>query len=128
MNSKYHNEAKNKWQNTKEYQEYNKKTQDYKDEKWEMLSKEMNEILKSFSILLSSKLQYQDFRVQELVMKLKNHISMNYYSCNNEMLLNLGKMYVEDSRFKDKIDSNGCGTALFICQAIQYFCRKELNC
>ena len=127
MKSKYYKETKNKWQNTKEYQEYNKKTQDYKAEKWEMLSKEMNEILKSFSILLSSKLQYQDFRVQELVMKLKNHISMNYYSCTNEMLLNLGKMYVEDSRFKDNIDSNGCGTALFIYQAIEYFCRKELN-
>ena len=127
MNSKYHNEVKNKWQNTKEYQEYTKKTQTYEDEKWKMLSSEMNEIFKLFSNYLSSNHQYYDSSVQELVLKLKNHISMNYYFCSNEVFLNLGKMYIEDPRFKDNIDSNGNGTALFISQAIEYFYQKELN-
>lgn len=127
MNSKYHNEVKNKWQNTKEYQEYTKKTQNYEDEKWKMLSNEMNEIFKLFSNYRSSNHQYYDSSVQELVLKLKNHISMNYYFCSNEVFLNLGKMYIEDPRFKDNIDSNGIGTALFVSQAIEYFYQKESN-
>ena len=37
---------------------------------------------------------------EELVAKLQAHITANYYTCTDEILAGLGKMYVADERFK----------------------------
>ena len=55
---------------------------------------------------------------QALVAKLQNHITTNYYSCTDEILAGLGKMYVSDERFKKNIDKNGDGTAEFVANSI----------
>ena len=55
---------------------------------------------------------------QALVAKLQNHITANYYTCTDEILTGLGKMYVADERFKKNIDKNGDGTAEFVEEAI----------
>ena len=50
---------------------------------------------------------------------LQNHITENYYTCTNEILAGLGKMYVADERFKNNIDKHGDGTAAFVSEAIE---------
>lgn len=55
---------------------------------------------------------------------LQNHITENYYLCTNEILAGLGQMYVVDPRFRDNIDKHGDGTAAFIRDAIEVYCRK----
>ena len=61
---------------------------------------------------------------QNLVKMLQNHITENYYLCTNEILAGLGQMYVADDRFKNNIDKHADGTAAFICEAIEFYCRK----
>ena len=61
---------------------------------------------------------------QNLVKLLQSHITENYYHCTNDILAGLGQMYVADERFKNNIDKHADGTAAFICQAIEVYCRK----
>ena len=50
--------------------------------------------------------------------KLQDFITQNYYTCTDEILAGLGKMYVADERFKKNIDKYGEGTAEFAAEAI----------
>ena len=58
---------------------------------------------------------------QSLVAKLQAHITANYYTCTDEILAGLGKMYIADERFKKNIDKYGEGTAQFASEAIAIF-------
>ena len=60
-----------------------------------------------------------------LVAKLQAHITENYYTCTDEILAGLGKMYVCDERFKKNIDKYGDGTAEFAAEAIGMFCKAR---
>ena len=62
--------------------------------------------------------------VQNLVKRLQNHISDNYYHCTPDILSGLGQMYVYDERFRENIDKNGDGTAEFVSAAITAYCKK----
>ena len=62
---------------------------------------------------------------QALVAKLQAHITANYYTCTDEILAGLGKMYVADERFKKNIDKYGEGTAEFASEAIAVFCQEK---
>ena len=62
---------------------------------------------------------------QILVAKLQAHITANYYTCTDEILAGLGKMYVSDERFKKNIDKYGEGTAEFASEAIAVFCQEK---
>ena len=61
---------------------------------------------------------------QALVAKLQAHITKNYYTCTDEILAGLGKMYVADERFKKNIDKYSKGTAEFAAGAIEVYCQK----
>ncbi len=57
---------------------------------------------------------------QNLIKKLQNFITENYYTCTDEILKGLGQMYISDERFKKSIDSaGGAGTAEFTAKAIE---------
>ena len=62
---------------------------------------------------------------QTLVAKLQTHITESYYTCTDEILAGLGKMYVCDERFKKNIDKYGEGTAEFVAEAIAFFCNQK---
>lgn len=117
-------EVKERWQDTKEYQEYSVKTKSYSQEKWQYLASGMNEIFYLISELKNSGLSADALEVQLLIKKLQEFISDNYYQCSDEVFLGLGKMYVEDERFKNNIDKNGIGTAKYVYDAIQIYLKK----
>lgn len=125
MNNKYQKEVKTKWENTNAYQEYNRKTKNYTKEKWEEINIGLNNILKQFSILMKNNKQTDSIETQNLVKELKNYITKELYLCTNEILFQLGNMYVSDERFKNNIDQFGSGTAEYIRQAIEIYCLKE---
>jgi hypothetical protein len=58
------------------------------------------------------------------VAKLQEHITANYYTCADEILAGLGRMYVADGRFKKNIDKYGEGTAEFVANAIKVYALK----
>lgn len=121
--NKYSSEIKEKYGNTTAYQEYTEKTKNYSSDKWNDLTKGMNDILQEFAFKKEEGFLSDSIEVQNLVKKLQNFITENYYLCTKEILANLGKIYVEDIRFKNNIDKFKEGTAVFISSAIKVFCQ-----
>ncbi len=121
---KHKAEAKEKWGQTPAYKEHAEKTKHYTKEKWNSLAEGMNYILAEFTVCMKKGEEPDSAEAQNLVETLQNHITENYYLCTNEILAGLGKMYVADERFKNNIDKNADGTAEFICEAIEVYCRE----
>ena len=120
----YKNEVKEKWGNTQAYNEYTEKTKGYSKENFNAIGEKMNEVLAEFANCMNVGLSPESTDAQNLVEKLQNFITENYYTCTNETLSGLGQMYVADERFKNNIDKHSVGTAEFISQAIAIYCRK----
>ena len=120
----YIDEVKEKWGNTEAYKEQIVKTKDYSKEKFEALGLEMNNIFAEFASCKTNGNDVNSVEIQNLVKKLQNHITENYYNCTNDILAWLGQMYVMDERFKNNIDKNGEGTAEYVSKAIALYCKK----
>ena len=120
----YENEARSRWGNTDAYREHEQKTKNYTKEKWTEANDGLMAIFAEFAALKTSGATADSAEVQALVAKLQAHITENYYTCTDEILTGLGKMYVADERFKKNIDKYGKGTAEFAAEAIAVYCRK----
>ncbi len=120
----YKEEIKERWGETAAYKEHTEKTKAYAKEKWATLALEMDAILASFAALMQKGEKAESPETQKLAEKLQVHITENYYLCTNEILSGLGKMYVEDERFRANINKHGAGTASFIRDAIDVYCAK----
>ena len=120
----YENEARERWGNTAAYREHEQKTKNYTKEDWAVANDGLMAIFAEFAICKNNGASADSTEAQELVAKLQTHITDNYYTCTDEILLCLGKMYVADERFKNNIDKHADGTAAFICEAITVYCRK----
>jgi DNA-binding transcriptional MerR regulator len=118
----YKSEVKEKWGNTKAYNEHSEKTKNYSKDKWNNLTDEMNNIFKEFSICMRNDKKVNSIEVTNLVKMLQDFITLNYYECTNKILAGLGQMYVLDERFKNNIDKFGDGTAKFVSEAIKVYC------
>ena len=81
-------------------------------------------IFAEFAACKDSGASADSVEAQALVSKLQAHITENYYTCTDEILAGLGKMYVADERFKKNIDKYGEGTAEFASEAIEAYCGK----
>lgn len=115
---KYENEARSRWGNTDAYREHEQKTKNYTKEKWAEANDGLMAIFAEFSECKESGASADSTEVQALVAKLQAHITENYYTCTDEILAGLGKMYVADERFKKNIDKSGEGTAEYTSEAI----------
>ena len=120
----YETEARERWGDTYAYYEHEQKTKNYTKEKWAEANDGMMAIFAEFSECKGSGASADSHEAQALVTKLQAHITENYYTCTDEILAGLGKMYVADERFKKNIDKYGDGTAEFAAEAIAVYCRK----
>ena len=120
----YETEARSRWGNTNAYREHEQKTKNYTKEKWAEANDGLMEIFAEFAVCKQNGVEADSDEAQALVAKLQAHITANYYTCTDEILAGLGKMYVADERFKKNIDKYGEGTAEFAAEAIAVYCRK----
>ena len=116
--SNYKTETRTRWGNTDAYRDYEQKTKNYTKEKWAEANDGMMAIFAEFATCKESGASADSAEVQSIVAKLQAHITANYYTCTDEILAGLGKMYVADERFKKNIDKYGDGTAEFAADAI----------
>ena len=121
---KYKAEAREKWGNTKAYQEHAEKTKSYSKDKWNSLAAGLDAIMGRFAESMKHGDTPDSDAAQDLVKALQSHITKHYYHCTKEILFGLGQMYVADDRFRQNIDKHADGTAAFICQAITTYCKK----
>ena len=124
MKNKYSSEIRERWGETSAYREHEQKTKNYTKEKWAEANDDLMAIFAEFAACKDSGASADSTEAQALVAKLQSHITENYYTCTNEILAGLGKMYVADERFKKNIDKYGEGTAEFAATAIEVYCRK----
>ena len=112
------NEVRELWGNTSAYREHEQKTKNYTREKWAAANDGLMAIFAEFAARKDSGASADSAETHALVAKLQAYITENYYTCTDEILAGLGKMYVSDERFKKNIDKYGDGTAEFVTAAI----------
>ena len=117
-------ETRSRWGNTDAYREHEQKTRNYTKEKWAEANDGLMAIFAEFSACKNSGVSADSAEAQALVAKLQAHITANYYTCTDEILAGLGKMYITDERFKKNIDKYGEGTAEFASEAIAIYCQE----
>ena len=123
--SNYETEARSRWGNTNAYHEHEQKTKNYTKEKWIEANDGLMAIFAEFAACKDSGASADSDETQALVAKLQAHITANYYTCTDEILAGLGKMYVADERFKKNIDKYGEGTAEFAAEGIRIYVEKK---
>ena len=123
--SNYETEARSRWGNTDAYREHKDKTKNYTKEKWTEANDGLMAIFAEFATCKANGASADSVEVQALVAKLQAHITAHYYTCTDEILAGLGKMYVADERFKKNIDKYGEGTAEFAAEGIRIYVKKK---
>ena len=117
----YKIEARERYGNTAAYREHEQKTKNYTKEKWAEVNDGLMAIFAEFSTLKASGEELNSSKAQAIVIKLQKYITANYYTCTDDILKGLGRMYVADERFKKNIDMFGEGTAEFVRDAIAVY-------
>ena len=121
----YETEVCERYGNTAAYREHEQKTKNYTKEKWAEANDGMMAIFAEFAACKDSGASADSTEAQALVAKLQAHITANYYTCTDELLAGLGKMYVADERFKKNINKYGEGTAEFAAEGIRIYVEKK---
>ena len=121
----YETEARERWNNTDAYCEHEQKTKNYTKEKWAEANDGLMTIFAEFAALKNSGATADSSEAKAFVAKLQAHITENYYTCTDEILAGLGKLYVADERFKKNIDKYGDGTAEFVSEGIRIYVEKK---
>ena len=121
----YETEARSRWGATDAYREHEQKTKGYTKEKWAEINDGLMAIFAEFAACRASGAQATSEVAKALVAKLQAYITAHYYTCTDEILAGLGKMYVADERFKKNIDKYGEGTAEFVSDAISKYCYER---
>ena len=121
----YETEARSRWGGTAAYREHEQKTKNYTKEKWAEANNGLMAIFAEFAVCKNNGASADSDKAQALVTKLQAHITANYYTCTDEILAGLGKMYVCDERFKKNIDKYGEGTAEFAAEGIRIYVENK---
>ena len=121
----YTTEARERYGNTVAYKEHEQKTKNYTKEKWAEANDGLMAIFAEFATCKQGGAGVDSNEAQAIVAKLQAHITANYYTCTDEILAGLGKMYVCDEQFKKNIDKYGEGTAEFAAGGIRIYVEKK---
>ena len=122
---KYRKEIRDRYGTTGAYREHEQKTKNYTKEKWAEANDGLMAIFAVFASVKDGGMSAASAEAQALVARLQSHITANYYTCTDEILAGLGKMYVADERFKKNIDKYGEGTAEFAAEGIRIYVEKK---
>ena len=117
----YAAQAKASWGQTPAYKEFEEKAKGRTKEEDKKIYQGMIDIFAEFGAIRES--DPASGEAQALVKKLQDYITEHMYTCTNEILSGLGKMYSGGGDFTKNIDSfGGEGTAGFASKAIEIYC------
>ena len=120
----YARQAKQAWGATPEYQECEEKSAKRTPQESNTINAQLMAIVAAFGTLQTR--PAQDPAVQAQVKTLKDFITRHYYTCNKQILAQLGQMYAAGGEFTKNINAaGGPGAAEFAARAIEYYCRGE---
>ncbi len=115
----YQKEVEQRWGDTEAYKQSMQRVQ-------KMTKEEMGNMKESAELLVQNLARsidkgIRDKEVQALIAEHYKGIQL-FYDCPFEMYRGLGKMYVDDPRFAIYYDRHRSGLAVFVRDAIAYFC------
>lgn len=118
----YQEEVKQRWGNTEAYRQSAERVSKMTKAEMEKLKKDSGELTKNLAANMDKGVGSKE--VQTLIAQ--HHKSIQFfYDCPLEMYRNLGKMYTDDSRFTAYYDEYRPDLAVFVRNAIAYFCDKK---
>lgn len=100
------------------------KTAGYSKNDWQYITEGQEDIFMQFAKHLQDNRKANDEKVQSLVLVFQQHISNNFYTCDNACLFSLGELYVSDERFTKYYEKIAPGLAEYIHQAMRSFCKQ----
>lgn len=118
LKNEYAEEVRQRWGNTDAYKESESCNTDFSK-----AAALLDAVFEEFAELNRSGISPDDEPAKVQVEKLQQCITDNFYTCTNIILAGLGQMYVADERFKTNIDKHGAGTAEFVSQCIESYCK-----
>jgi DNA-binding transcriptional MerR regulator len=104
--------------------EVNKRVSKWSKEKWNVVTKEGDDILRQLATLRSKPVS--DIAVQALVARHHAYIA-NFFVASAEVYKGLGQLYVQDARFRKNFDKYGAGFVEYLQKAIEYYCDSKLS-
>ena len=118
----YAAQAKENWGKTEAYKEFEEKQKNWTEESEKSMMTAFIGVFAEFGQMKD--LDPADEKVQAQVKKLQAYITEHFYTCTNQILSGLGRMYAGGGEFTENIDSyGGAGTAEFVNEAIQIYCK-----
>ncbi len=120
----YAENAKQKYGDTPEYREFMEKEKSRTKEDNALLAGQIMQIFVHLGQLKGK--PPEDDEVQSVIAQLQKFITDNCYTCTDEMLLGLGKMYAGGGEFTENIDkAGGEGTGEYAFRAIECYLRRR---
>lgn len=120
----YARQAKEQWGNSPLYKEFEQKAKGRTKEEDQMLGAQCMRIFKEFGEIRDTDPASE--KAQALVVRLQDFFTEHFYTCTDEILSGLGKMYSCGGDFTKNIDEyGGEGTASFADRAIQIHCAAK---
>lgn len=120
----YARQAKQAWGATPEYQECEGKSAKRTPQESNTINAQLMAIVAAFGTLQTRPADAP--AVQAQVKTLKDFITRHYYTCNKQILAQLGQMYAAGGEFTKNINAaGGPGAAEFAARAIEYYCKAE---
>ena len=121
--NEYYERAKEIWRNTPQYEEFTQNIAKLTEDDEKTLMESLMQIFVRFGQLRD--LAPTSSEAQKQVKTLQKFITDNMYTCSDEILYGLGKIYAGGGEFTENIDAAaGEGTAEFTYQAIKVYCKK----
>ena len=119
----YAREAKASWGQTKEWKEYEEKSRSRTREEGNALAMGMMDIFREFGAIRDT--DPASSEAQALVNKLQGYITEHFYTCSDQILYSLSRMYDGGGSMTENIDKvGGSGTGAFAAKAIAIHCGK----
>jgi hypothetical protein len=122
--TQYEEEARQRWGETRQYAESQKK--------WTSYSKAKKKAIKSEGDRLIARMVSEDPNtapddpnVQAAIGEYYAYINKNFYTCEVGILRGLADMWVEDPRFANKFEKIRAGGTDFVREAVQIFCDRN---
>lgn len=116
---KYKTEAKTRWGHTDAYRQSVERSKKWTQSDVEKIKKEGESITRAIANL--SDRAISDPEVQAYIAKHHTHIN-RFYDCSINMYRGLGELYFNDPRFAEFYEKIKPGLALFMKEAIEYYC------
>ncbi len=118
---KLQEEAKAKWGYTDAYKQSIQRTKHWTKKDYDKAGKDQRDITKEMADLFKSGKSIDNEKVQNVIEKHYQYINQ-FYDAPIKMYRNLGHMYVDDPRFTAYYDNFAKGLAVFVRDAIGYYC------